>query len=121
MPRSVVIEERDASPSGRLVGPRGLPLFQGTSLMKNHSPQHPIVGLCLDPYHGPEGGDVSCGRGTGVPRSQETPTPLGSPKVPWHRTTVRSYGDGVSYERGMPRVLGGSKGGRRFLMREVPL
>ena len=29
-----------------------------------------------------------------------TPTPLGPPEVPRHRTTVGSYGGGVSYERG---------------------
>ena len=47
------------------------------------------------------------GRGTGhactrVPRSSETSTPLGSPKVPRHRATVGSYGGGVSHERGTP-------------------
>ena len=34
--------------------------------------------------------------------SQGTPTPLESPYVPRHRATVRSYGRGVSYERGTP-------------------
>ena len=29
-----------------------------------------------------------------VPRSYETPTPLGSPWVPWHRDAVGSYGGG---------------------------
>ena len=38
----------------------------------------------------------------GVPRSQETPTPLGSPQVPRHRASVGSYGGSVSYERGTP-------------------
>ena len=32
---------------------------------------------------------------TGVPRSSETPTPLGSPQVSRHRATVGSYGGGV--------------------------
>ena len=39
---------------------------------------------------------------TGVPRSLETPTPLGSPQVPRHGATVASYERGVSYERGTP-------------------
>ena len=39
---------------------------------------------------------------TGVPRSKETPTPLGSPCVPRHRATVGSYRGGVSHERGTP-------------------
>ena len=40
--------------------------------------------------------------GAGVPRSEETPSPLGSPQVPGHRATVRSYGGGGSKERGIP-------------------
>ena len=39
--------------------------------------------------------DLGAWRGephTGVPRSEETPTPLGSPQVPRHRATVGSYG-----------------------------
>ena len=39
---------------------------------------------------------------TGVPRSSETPTPLGSPKVPRCRAAVGSFGGGGSYERGTP-------------------
>ena len=39
---------------------------------------------------------------TGVPRSQETPTPPGLPQVPKHRATEGSNGGGVSYERCTP-------------------
>ena len=41
---------------------------------------------------------------TRVPRSLETPNPLGPPWVPGHRATVGSYGGGGSYERGTPVV-----------------
>ena len=40
--------------------------------------------------------------GTGVPRSKETPTPLGPLKVLRDRATVESYGGAVSYERETP-------------------
>ena len=41
-------------------------------------------------------------RCTGVPRAQETTTPLGSPLFPRHPATEGSYVEGVSYERGTP-------------------
>ena len=34
--------------------------------------------------------------------NKKLPTPLGSPWVPRYRATVGSYGEGGSYERGIP-------------------
>ena len=43
--------------------------------------------------------------GTGVSRSYETPTSLGSREGPRHRATVGSYDGVVSYERGNLRKV----------------
>ena len=70
---------------------------------------------------------------TGVPRSQETPTPLGSPDARRHGATVGFWEGAVSYGRGIPvgAALTGSRDGMNtipacrgtshILMREVPL
>ena len=50
----------------------------------------------------PRGGHPAAIRCAGVPRPEETPTPLGSPQVPRHRATVGSYGGGGSCERDTP-------------------
>ena len=43
---------------------------------------------------------ASAGVHTGVPLSEETPTPIRPPQVPRHRATVGSYGGAISYEPG---------------------
>ena len=60
-------------------------------------------------------------RDRGVPRSKETTPPLEPRKGPRHRPTLKSWEEALSYERGTPVEVPGSRKGVPSFKLDVPV